>query len=101
MKAYNYDLNGIYISTTECALDPLETELQGKDVYLLPANATFSTNPDYDETTSIPYWNGISWNIIKKILPITPSEPVVVTPTTEERNRADIDYLAIMMGVSL
>ena len=33
--------------------------------------------------------------------PVTPSDPITPTPTIEEKNRADIDYLAVMAGVTL
>ena len=43
---YNYDKNtGEFLNATPAQLDPAETELQGKDVFLLPANATFIEPP--------------------------------------------------------
>lgn len=42
MNVYKYDgLTKEYIGTEQALIDPLETELQGKEIYLLPANATF------------------------------------------------------------
>ena len=42
MQAYKYDeQTKEYIGTEQALIDPLETELQGKTIYLLPANATF------------------------------------------------------------
>ena len=43
MQVYKYDeQTKEYIGTEQALIDPLETELQGKEIYLLPANATFS-----------------------------------------------------------
>lgn len=42
MQVYKYDeQTKEYIGTEQALIDPLETELQGKEIYLLPANATF------------------------------------------------------------
>lgn len=42
MQVYKYDeQTKEYIGTEQALIDPLETELQGKTIYLLPANATF------------------------------------------------------------
>ena len=42
MNVYKYDeLTREFICVETAHLDPLESELQGKEVYLLPANATF------------------------------------------------------------
>lgn len=43
MIAYKYDgTTKEYIGTQVCQLDPIESEKQGTNVYLLPANCTFS-----------------------------------------------------------
>ena len=42
MNVYKYDeITKEYTGVETAHLNPLETEIQGKDVYLLPANATF------------------------------------------------------------
>ena len=42
MQVYKYDeKTKEYIGTEQALIDPLESELQGKEIYLLPANATF------------------------------------------------------------
>lgn len=42
MQVYKYDeQTKEYIGTEQALIDPLESELQGKTIYLLPANATF------------------------------------------------------------
>lgn len=42
MQVYKYDEQSKeYIGTEQALINPLESELQGKEIYLLPANATF------------------------------------------------------------
>ena len=42
MQVYKYDeKTKEYIGTEQALINPLESELQGKEIYLLPANATF------------------------------------------------------------
>ena len=42
MQVYKYDeQTKEYICTEQALINPLESELQGKEIYLLPANATF------------------------------------------------------------
>ena len=42
MNVYKYDeITKEFIGVETALLNPLETEIQGKDIYLLPANATF------------------------------------------------------------
>lgn len=44
-SVYNYDENFIYIGDFPALLDPLQTILDGEDVFLLPAKATFVEPP--------------------------------------------------------
>ncbi len=39
--------------------------------------------------------------VITAVTPTEPPSPEVPEPTLEERNRADIDFIAIMTGVTL
>lgn len=59
MIVYLYDAEGVYIQADETELDHLETKLQGKEIYLLPPNATF-TKPEVFEGF-IPVWKDGSW----------------------------------------
>lgn len=64
MKVYKYNPQSKEYTTTENALiDPLETQLQGKEIYLLPANATF-TAPSPVEGC-VPVWDGEKWNNVE------------------------------------
>lgn len=60
MNVYKYNDNGEYIGTEEALLDPLETEQQEKEIYLLPANATF-TAPPAEKEGFARVWTGESW----------------------------------------
>lgn len=64
MNVYKYNDNGEYIGTEEALLDPLETEQQEKEVYLLPANATF-TAPPAEKEGFARVWNGEAWQEVE------------------------------------
>ena len=65
MQVYKYDeQTKEYIGTEEALLDPLETELQGENVYLLPANATFIEPPEAQESFAR-VWNGEAWEQVE------------------------------------
>lgn len=65
MNVYKYDeKTKEYIGTEEALLDPLETEQQEKEVYLLPANATF-TAPPAEKEGFARVWTGESWQEVE------------------------------------
>ena len=65
MNVYKYDeKTKEYIGTEEALLDPLETEQQEKEVYLLPANATFTEPPEAQEGY-VNVWNGTVWEQVE------------------------------------
>lgn len=43
--SYSYDENGIFTQTEICSPDPLESEIKGEVVWLIPANATLIEPP--------------------------------------------------------
>ena len=59
MIAYRYDFLGFYAGEVDCQLNPLETKAQGKETYILPANAT-EKKPTLKEGYT-PRWNGSKW----------------------------------------
>ena len=59
MIAYRYNSLGFYVSEVDCQLNPLGTKAQGKEVYILPANATYD-KPTLKEGYT-PRWNGSKW----------------------------------------
>ncbi len=64
MNVYKYDEKTKEYTNTETALlDPLETEKQGKEIYLLPANATFDEVPK--KTGYAAVWNGEQWELLE------------------------------------
>lgn len=64
MNVYKYNENGEYIGTEEALLDPLETKQQGENIYLLPANATF-TAPTEPQDGYVNVWNGTAWEQVE------------------------------------
>lgn len=64
MQVYKYDeKTKEYIGAEQALIDPLETELQGKEIYLLPANATFE-KPNLQEGFASVF-NGTQWDNIE------------------------------------
>lgn len=64
MQVYKYDeQTKEYIGTEQALINPLESELQGKTIYLLPANATFEKPNLQDGFASV--WNGDEWENIE------------------------------------
>lgn len=62
MIIYNYDPNTYeYIGESEASLDPEESKIQGKDVYLIPAYATDKKPPKAKVNEIVIYDNG--WQI--------------------------------------
>ena len=61
MKAYMYSTTTHeYLETVPCFPDPVRSRMEGREVYLLPANATF-TEPPAKRTGYIAVWNGSEW----------------------------------------
>lgn len=64
MNVYKYDeLTKEYIGTEQALIDPLETKKQSKEIYLLPANATFEQPNLQDGFASV--FNGTQWENIE------------------------------------
>jgi hypothetical protein len=53
MKIYNFDSNGYLINESIAKIDPMESERQGKDMYILPKNATFIEPIEYNSELEI------------------------------------------------
>lgn len=49
MKIYNYNNEGYFTGESNAKIDPLESERQGKDVYLIPKNAVVDKVPAPEE----------------------------------------------------
>jgi hypothetical protein len=81
MKAYQYDSETKkYIGEIDRQIDPLESQAQGKEIYLMPADSTDVVPPEAKDGYDIVF-NGTSWEY-KEI----PKEPEPPEPTIEEQN---------------
>lgn len=64
MIIYNYHpITREYIGYSQAELDPEETAIQGKEIYLIPANATTAIPPKQKKDTCI-LWTGDSWLVV-------------------------------------
>lgn len=63
MLVYKFDEKGLFVGVDETELDPLESELQGKEIYLLPPNATFDA-PE-QKAGFAPVWDGEKWEQVE------------------------------------
>lgn len=77
---YRYNENKEYIGSEEMYKDPLESELQKKDIWLLPADCTLIKPPEAKEGFLI-VWNGDAWEYKEQEKP-KEEEPYV--PTEDE-----------------
>ena len=64
MQVYKYDeKTKEYIGSEQALIDPLETEQQGKEIYLLPANATFTAPTKKEGFATV--WDGEQWQLVE------------------------------------
>lgn len=83
MLVYCYDEETKeFLYSEEAHIDPLETELKGENVYLLPANATFEKPLEAKEGFKV-IFNGVDW-FYEEISQPEP-EPEPLPPTKEEQ----------------
>jgi hypothetical protein len=65
MEIYNYDSETKeYLNSNEANIDPLETQLQGEDVFLLPAFATYDEPPTADENEKAVFGEDENWSVV-------------------------------------
>lgn len=80
MLVYHYhETTYEYITTTEARLDPLETQIQKKPIYVLPAHATFVAPPitqPVDDFVVVFDTQYEEWNLVYKPLPLPIIEPI-------------------------
>lgn len=86
MIAYSFDTKSHkFTGIKECQRDPLESQAQGHDVWLLPAHCTFAEPlPEKDGFDRV--WNGTAWEY-QEISPVQPE------PTEYEKAQARIAVL--------
>ncbi len=64
MLVYIYDEETKeFLREEEAFIDPLETQLKGEDVYLLPANATFEKPLDKEDGKAV-IFDGSAWKLV-------------------------------------
>jgi hypothetical protein len=66
MKIYNYNKDFIFTIESEAYLDLLETKLQQKDIFLIPAQATIIQPPIYNNEKEFIKFVNNTWQIIQK-----------------------------------
>ena len=89
MKVYHYDsITKEYSGISDARLDPLETKKQGKEIYLLPASATFDT-PSKVSSNQVAIWQDKKWKTVD-IPPIIEEEPPVETPEELAKKETEI-----------
>lgn len=105
MKAYQYDsVTKKYLWEIERQIDPLESQVKGVDVWLMPANSTDVVPPEAKDGYDIVF-NGTDWEY--KEIPKEP-EPEPYEPTelekkyqelweTESKLRA-LDYIGVKIA---
>ena len=87
MKAYKYNSeNKKYEGEVTCQIDPLESKIAGKEIYLLPADCTYEVPPEEKEGFDI-IFNGESWEYKEQEKP-KEEEPYV--PTEKEKTQQEI-----------
>jgi hypothetical protein len=83
MFAHSFDPNtGEYLGPVRMQLDPMETRVQKKQVFLMPGNSTSTPPPEIAEG-EIAIWTGSSWAV--EILPKPEPEPELPIEEPEER----------------
>lgn len=105
MVAYSFNPKSHkFTGIKECQRDPLESQAQGRDVWLLPANCTFvEPLPEKDGFDRV--WNGAVW-IYQEIVPEPEPEPYVPTEREKlemelaqtEQALRDLDYIGVKIA---
>ena len=81
MIAYRYDDKFMYVGVQTCQRDPIASAKAGKEIFLLPAQCTYTAPPEPKEGFNI-MWNGSGWEYVE--IPVEP-EPEPHVPTIEEK----------------
>lgn len=76
MTRYFYDFNGLFLYPYECQIDPLESKIQGKPVYMIPPNSTDIKPPEINDNDTLRFVDG-AWVIEEQHdIYVDPEEPV-------------------------
>ena len=90
--------NGQYAGTQRCQIDPVRSEREGKEIYLLPGNSTWIAPPEFNTETQVCTWDGTVWSVMD----IPEPEPVPdPEPTQLDLIEAQVAYTAMMTDTLL
>lgn len=92
MLVYRYDPESkIFLHSEPTTLDPLESQKAGKNIYLLPANCTFTEPPQAREGYNIVYDTQVKkWHYEEQPAEADNQPEPVPEPTPEEKKAAEI-----------
>lgn len=105
MKAYHYDSETKkYIGEIDRQIDPLESQAQGKEIWLMPADSTDIVPPEAKEGYDIVF-NGAGWEY-KEIEKEPEPEPYVPTELEKkqqelweaEQSLRELDYIGVKIA---
>ena len=82
MIAYRYDDKFMYVGVQMCQRDPIASAKAGKEIFLLPAQCTYTAPPEPKEGYNI-VWGGEAWEYQE--IPKEPETPEPPVPTTDEK----------------
>lgn len=85
MLVYMYNNDKNFIGSRMAQIDPVQTKKQGKEIYLMPANAT-TVSPMASKDGFNIVWNGLSWEY-QEITKTKGPEPYVPTEEDLKWNR--------------
>lgn len=87
MKVHNYHpISHVYLGTTDADLDELESTVQGNEVWMLPAHASFTEPPPIPEGMVAVHKEDDTWELI--LASDAPAEDGSAPPTFEQQQQA-------------
>lgn len=99
MKAYSFSSVGIFVGEYECQKDPIRSTIEGHDVFLLPADATWDAPPEYDAETQYAVWNGERWSVHN--LDIEPEPPTPMNTFIPSPEQSAVSMMRTMFAQQL
>ena len=84
-RVFIYDNNGYFVGESFPQIDPLESQLAGHEIFIMPANSTGIERPEDKEGFRIK-WNGASWEY-EEIEEVKEVKPELHEPTEADRLR--------------
>lgn len=94
MQAYSYNSETMeYAGPADCQLDPIRSQREGREVYLLPGDSTWTAPPAFDPETQKAKWTGEAWEVEE----IPPEPEPGPSPEPEPTYTSD-DLFAALLG---